>query len=53
MDNMTKPLKVYIATNVSNVGSEEDYTIEEEVENNLQSGEEFVVAKFFHIIETY
>jgi len=34
MDNKTKPLKVYIATNMSNVGSEEDYTIEEEATNN-------------------
>jgi len=36
MDNKTKPLEVYIATNVSNVRSEKDYTIEEEIKNNLQ-----------------
>jgi hypothetical protein len=30
MDNKTKPLKVYIATNVSNVGNEEYYTTKEE-----------------------
>ncbi len=53
MDNRTNPLKVYIATNVSNVGNEEDYTIEEEVENNLQWGEESIAAKLFHIVETY
>jgi hypothetical protein len=34
MDNKTKPSKVYIATNMKNVGSEEDYTIEEETKNN-------------------
>jgi hypothetical protein len=30
MDNKTKPSKVYIITNVNNVGSEEDYTTKEE-----------------------
>jgi hypothetical protein len=34
MDNKTKPLEFYIATNVNNEGNEEDYTIEEEAENN-------------------
>jgi hypothetical protein len=43
MDNKTKPLEVYIATNMSNVGSEEDYTIEEEAKNNPSWGEEFAV----------
>ncbi len=36
MDNKTKPLEVYIATNVNKVRSEEDYTIEEEIKNNPQ-----------------
>jgi len=30
---------------------EKDYTIVEEVENNQQSGEEFVVAKILHSVE--
>jgi len=30
MDNKTKPLKVYTATNVSNVGNEKYYTTKEE-----------------------
>ncbi len=34
MDNKTKPLEVYTATNMNNVRNEEDYTIEEEMENN-------------------
>jgi hypothetical protein len=53
MDNKTKSLKVYIVTNVSNVGSEDDYTIEEEAKNNLQWGDEYAIAKNFHIVETY
>jgi len=34
MDNKTKPLEVYIATNMSNVKNEKNYIIEEEVKNN-------------------
>ncbi len=52
MDNKTKPLKVYIATNVSNVGNEEYYTTKEEAQNNLRWGEESIIAKLFHITET-
>ncbi len=51
MDNKIKPLKVYTTTNMNNVGSEEDYTIEEEAKNNPQWGEEFVVVGFLHIAE--
>jgi hypothetical protein len=38
---------------VSNVRSEKDYTIEEEIKNNLQWGEESIVVELFHIVETY
>jgi hypothetical protein len=36
MDNKTKPLEVYIATNVNNVRNENNYTIKEETKNNPQ-----------------
>jgi hypothetical protein len=51
MDNKTKPLKVYIATNVNNARSEEYYTTKEEVENNLQSGEKSTTTEL-HITKT-
>jgi hypothetical protein len=39
MDSNTRPSKVYTTTiNINNAKSEEDYTIEEEVENNQQWG---------------
>ncbi len=53
MGNKTKPSKVYTTTNVNNVGNEKDYTIEQEVENNPQWGEEFIATKLFHIIKKY
>jgi hypothetical protein len=34
MDDKTKPSEIYIATNVSNVRSEKNYTIKDEIENN-------------------
>jgi hypothetical protein len=37
---------------VSNAGKEEDYKIEEEAKNNLQWGEESIVAKLLHIAKT-
>jgi hypothetical protein len=52
MGNKTKPSKVYITTNVNNVRNEKDYTIEQEVENNPQWGEESIVADLFYIIKT-
>jgi hypothetical protein len=53
MDSKTRPLEVYtIASNINNAKSEEDYTTEEEVENNQQWGEDFVVVELFHIGET-
>ncbi len=44
MDNKTRPLEVYIIVNLNNEGSEEEYTIENEVENNPQWGKEFDVT---------
>jgi len=38
MDNKTRPSKIYIVANVSNVGNEKDYKTKKEVENNLQWG---------------
>jgi len=34
IDNKTRPLEVYIAINLNNVGSEYEYTTNNEVENN-------------------
>jgi hypothetical protein len=52
MDSNTRPLKVYIAaTNINNVRSEENYIIEEEIENNQQWGEDFAITKLLHIGE--
>jgi hypothetical protein len=44
MDNKTRPLEVYTIVNLNNVGSEKEYTIENEVENNPQWGKEFDVT---------
>ncbi len=52
MDGKTQPLEVYITTNMNNVGSEKDYTTQEEDKNNQQQGKEFVVAELFHIVKT-
>jgi hypothetical protein len=52
IDNKTRPLEVYIATNLNNGGSEEDYTIENEAKNNPQWGDGFVIIEFMHIVET-
>jgi hypothetical protein len=46
MDNKTKPSKVYIAANVSNVGNEKYYTTKKEVENNLQWGNNLLFQNF-------
>jgi hypothetical protein len=46
MDNKTRPSKVYIATNVSNVGNDQDYTPKKEVENNLQWGKNLLLQNF-------
>jgi hypothetical protein len=51
MDNKTSPSKVYIIVNLNYVGNEDEYTIENEVENNPQWGKEFAIAKFLHIYE--
>ncbi len=53
MDNKTKPLEVYIAVNLNNAGSEQEYTTENEAKNNPQWGEEFVIIELLHIVETY
>jgi hypothetical protein len=53
MDSNTRPSKVYtIATNINNAKIEEDYTTKEEGENNQQWGEDFAIAKLFHIGST-
>jgi len=44
IDNKTRPSEVYIAINFNNVGSEKEYTIENEVENNPQWGKESINA---------
>jgi hypothetical protein len=44
MDSKTRPLEIYITTNMNNVRSEKYYTIEEEVENNQQWGEKTIIA---------
>jgi len=41
MDNKTRPLEVYNVVNLNNVGSEKEYAIKNEVENNPQRGKEF------------
>jgi hypothetical protein len=53
MDNKIKPLEVYTVINLNNVRSEKYYIVEEEVENNLQWGEEYVALELLHIAETY
>jgi hypothetical protein len=54
MDSNTRPSKVYtVAANINNAKSEEDYTIEEKVENNQQWGEDFIVVELFHIGEQF
>jgi hypothetical protein len=52
MDKKTRPSEVYTEVNLNNVGSEEEYTKENEVENNPQWGKKYVVAKLLHIVET-
>jgi len=44
MDNKTKPSEVYIVINFNNVGSEKEYIVDNEVENDPQWGKEFVNA---------
>jgi len=52
MDSKTRPSKVYIITiNINNAKSEEDYTIEEEIENNQHWGEDSTTIELFHIGE--
>jgi hypothetical protein len=46
MDNKTRPSKVYIVANVSNVRNEEDYKTKKEVENNLQWGKIMLLQNF-------
>jgi hypothetical protein len=52
IDNKIRPSKVYIATNLNNGRNEKDYIIEDEVKNNPQWGEGFVIIKLMHAIET-
>ncbi len=48
MDSKIKLSKVYtITTNINTARSEEDYTIEKEIENIQQWGEDFVPQSFF------
>ncbi len=44
MYGKTRPLQIYITTNMNNARSEKDYTIEEEVENNQQWGKKIIIA---------
>jgi hypothetical protein len=53
MDNKTRPSKVYIELNLNNVRNEEEYTTENEAENNPQWGEESIITKLLHIVETH
>jgi len=53
MDDKIKPLEVYTVINLNNVGSEKYYIVEEEVENNLQWGEEYVALELLHTTKTY
>jgi hypothetical protein len=46
MENKTRPSKVYIATNVSNVRNEKNYTTEKEIENNLQWEKNLLLQNF-------
>jgi len=43
MDNKIRPIEVYTITNMNNVRNEEDYIIEEEVENNPQWGKNLLL----------
>jgi len=50
MDSKIRPSKVYtIAININNAKSEEDYTIEEEIENNQNWGEDSAIIELFHM----
>jgi hypothetical protein len=51
MDNKTKPLDVYIATNMRNARSEKDYSTKEEAKNNHQWGEESTIKELLHIVK--
>jgi len=51
MDGKIWPLEVYTIVNVNNVGSEKDYTLKEEIENDQQWGNESIVTKLVHIIK--
>jgi hypothetical protein len=42
MDNKSRPLKVYITTNLNNAHNEKDYTTKDKSENNPQWGEKYV-----------
>jgi hypothetical protein len=55
MDNKTWPSKIYTATSINNHGNDQkEYTLDEETNCNQsqQWKEEFVVAKFLHIVKT-
>jgi len=43
INNKTRPLEVYIATNLNNVGNEEDYTIEDEAKIILYGGRDLLL----------
>jgi len=45
-----KPLKVYIAANVNNVGNEKNYTTEKEAKNNLEWC--IIIMELLHITKT-
>jgi len=50
MERKIRPSKVYtIAININNAKNEEDYTIEEEIQNNQHWGEDSAIVKFFHM----
>ncbi len=46
MENKTRPSKVYIAANVSNVRNEKNYTTKKEIENNLQWEKNLLLQNF-------
>jgi hypothetical protein len=53
MDSKIGPLEVYITlTNINDARSEKNYATKEEAESNQQWGEDFIVAKLLHIVET-
>jgi hypothetical protein len=43
INNKTRPLEVYIATNLNNGGNEEDYTIEDEAKIILNGGRDLLL----------